>query len=47
MFSPENAKLTKGASRWLKQNLALDADNFDGAGPGRLFSPQTNNLRKT
>ena len=41
MFSPENVKLTKGASRWLKQNLALDADNLDqfNSGPGRLFSP--------
>jgi hypothetical protein len=26
IFSPDNVKLTKGASRWLKQNLALDAD---------------------
>lgn len=42
-------KLTKGASRWLKQNLALDADNLDSlnAGPGRLFSPQTSNPRRT
>jgi hypothetical protein len=29
--------------------LALDSDNYENlnAGPGRLFSPQTNNLRKT
>lgn len=49
MFSPENSKLTKGASRWLKQNLALDADNLDviNSGPGRLFSPQNQALRKT
>lgn len=49
MFSPENVKLTKGASRWLKQNLALDAENLDAfnSGPGRLFSPQANALRKT
>lgn len=49
LFSPDNVKLTKGASRWLKQNLALDADNLDSlnAGPGRLFSPQATNPRKT
>ena len=49
MFSPDNVKLTKGASRWLKQNLALDADNLENFnnGPGRLFSPQNNVLRRT
>jgi len=36
IFSPDNVKLTKGASRWLKQNLALDADQDQA---NRLFSP--------
>lgn len=27
--------------------MALDAENFDGVGPSRLFSPQNNSLRKT